>query len=104
MEAVIATGGKQYRVTPGQVISIEKLPVTGKGSVVSFTSVLLVNQDGKLTTGAGDLQNARVSSQIVAEGLAKKIKVVKFKRRKNYRRTRGHRQPFTQVRITSIEV
>jgi large subunit ribosomal protein L21 len=104
MEAVIATGGKQYRVTPGQVISIEKLPVTGKGSVVSFTSVLLVNQDGKLTTGAGDLQNARVSGQIVAEGLAKKIKVVKFKRRKNYRRTRGHRQPFTQVRITSIEV
>ena len=104
MEAVIATGGKQYRVTPGQVISIEKLPVTGKGSVVSFTSVLLVNQDGKLTTSAGDLQNARVSGQIVAEGLAKKIKVVKFKRRKNYRRTRGHRQPFTQVRITSIEV
>ena len=104
MEAVIATGGKQYRVTPGQVISIEKLPVTGKGSVVSFTSVLLVNQDGKLTTGAGDLQHARVSGQIVAEGLAKKIKVVKFKRRKNYRRTRGHRQPFTQVRITSIEV
>jgi large subunit ribosomal protein L21 len=104
MEAVIATGGKQYRVTPGQVISIEKLPVTGKGSEVSFTSVLLVNQDGKLTTGAGDLQNARVSGQIVAEGLAKKIKVVKFKRRKNYRRTRGHRQPFTQVRITSIEV
>lgn len=104
MEAVIATGGKQYRVTPGQIISIEKLPVTGKGSVVSFTSVLLVNQDGKLTTGFPDLQNARVSGQIVAEGLAKKIKVVKFKRRKNYRRTRGHRQPFTQVRITSIEV
>jgi large subunit ribosomal protein L21 len=104
MEAVIATGGKQYRVTPGQVISVEKLPVTGKGSVVSFTSVLLVNQDGKLTTAAGELGNARVAGEIVAEGRARKVKVVKFKRRKNYRRTRGHRQPFTKVRITSIEV
>jgi len=105
MEAVIATGGKQYRVTPGQVISVEKLRGSaGKGSAVSFTSVLLVNQDGKLTTSAGELQQARVSGEIVAEGRARKIKVVKFKRRKNYRRNRGHRQPFTQVRITSIEV
>ena len=104
MEAVIATGGKQYRVTPGQVISVEKLPVTGKGSAVSFTSVLLVTQDGKVTSAAGELQTARVSGEIVAEGKAKKVRVVKFKRRKNYRRNRGHRQPFTQVRITSIEV
>jgi large subunit ribosomal protein L21 len=104
MEAVIATGGKQYRVMPGQVISVEKLPGTGKGSAVSFTSVLLVTQDGKMTAAAGELQNARVSGQVVAEGKARKIKVVKFKRRKNYRRNRGHRQPFTQVRITSIEV
>ena len=104
MEAVIATGGKQYRVTPGQIISIEKLPITGKGSAVSFTSVLLVNQDGAVKHTPADLQHAKVSGEIVAEGKARKVKVVKFKRRKNYRRNRGHRQPFTQVRITGIEV
>jgi large subunit ribosomal protein L21 len=104
MEAVIVSGGKQYRVSPGQVISVEKLPIVGKGSPVEFTSVLLVKRDGIVTTAAGQLQGAKVSGEIVAEGKGRKIRVIKFKRRKNYRRHRGHRQAVTRVRITGIEV
>lgn len=103
MEAVIATGGKQYRVSPGQVISVEKLPASGKGAAVEFTSVLLVSKDGAVTTAPGDLRQAKVSGEVIAEGKGPKVTIVKFKRRKNYRRTRGHRQPLTKVRITRIE-
>src|SRR5690348_15527800 len=102
MEAVIATGGKQYRVAPGQVISVEKLP-GDKGAAVEFTAVLLVNRDGEVLTGSR-LASARVSGEVVRQGRTRKIAVVKFKRRKNYRRHRGHRQPLTAVRITGIEV
>jgi large subunit ribosomal protein L21 len=102
MEAVIATGGKQYRVAPGQVISVEKLP-GDKGAAVEFTAVLFVNRDGEVLTGPS-LASARVSGEVVRQGRTRKIAVVKFKRRKNYRRHRGHRQPLTTVRITGIEV
>jgi large subunit ribosomal protein L21 len=103
MEAVIATGGRQYRVAAGQVISVEKLP-GDKGSEIAFTSVLLVNRDGEVIVAPERLKTARVSGQVVAQGRGKKVTVVKFKRRKNYRRTRGHRQAATTVRITKIEV
>jgi large subunit ribosomal protein L21 len=103
MEAVIATGGKQYRVAPGQVISVERLPGE-KGTAVAFHSVLLVNRDGEIVTDPGRLQAAKVSGEVVAQGRHRKILVVKFKRRKNYRRNRGHRQAATTVRITNIEV
>ncbi len=103
MEAVIATGGKQYRVAPGQVISVEKVP-GDKGAAVEFTSVVLVTRDGELISEADRLARARVSGEVVAQGRGRKVSVVKFKRRKNYRRNRGHRQPFTTVRITNIEV
>jgi large subunit ribosomal protein L21 len=102
MEAVIATGGKQYRVTPGTVIAVEK--VSGdKGAAVEFRSVLFVNKDGEVLSGdtAG---KARVSGEVVAQGRSRKVEIVKFKRRKNYRRHRGHRQAVTSVRITKIEV
>ena len=102
MEAVIATGGKQYRVSPGQVIAVEKLP-GDKGSAVEFKSVLLVAREGEVLTGSR-LGSARVAGQVVRQGRTRKISVVKFKRRKNYRRNRGHRQPMTTVRITTIEV
>jgi large subunit ribosomal protein L21 len=104
MEAVIATGGKQYRVVPGQVITVERLPGATRGSVVEFSSVLLVNRDGRLTVGSADLGGARVVGEIVGDRLDRKVRVVKFKRRKGYRRNRGHRQPRTTVRITRIEV
>jgi len=103
MEAVIATGGKQYRVAPGQVISVEKLP-GDRGVPVEFRSVLLVARDGDVLVGAEALKGARVSGEILGQGRGRKVSVVKFKRRKNYRRTLGHRQSLTRVRITEIEV
>lgn len=103
MEAVIATGGKQYRVAPGQVITVEKLPGE-KGAAVEFRSVLFVNRDGEVIVAPDRLRSARVAGEVVAQGRGRKVEVVKFKRRKNYRRHYGHRQAQTRVRITSIEV
>jgi len=104
MEAVIATGGKQYRVTPGQVISVEKM-AGDAGSLVEFRSVLMVTRDGgEVVAGADALKSARVSGEVVRHGRGRKVAIVKFKRRKNYRRNRGHRQAATTVRITNIEV
>jgi large subunit ribosomal protein L21 len=103
MQAVIATGGKQYRVAPGQIISVEKVP-GAKGAAVEFRSVLLVERDGEVIAGGDRLGKARVAGEVVRQGRARKVMVVKFKRRKNYRRHRGHRQASTQVRITTIEV
>jgi large subunit ribosomal protein L21 len=103
MEAVIASGGKQYRVTPGQVIDVEKLD-GDKGAAVEFTSVLLVNRDGEVLSAPDQLRDARVRGEVVRQRRTRKILVVKFRRRKNYRRNRGHRQPVTAVRITTIEV
>jgi large subunit ribosomal protein L21 len=103
MQAVITTGGKQYRVAPGQVISVEKVP-GAKGAAVEFRSVLLVERDGEVIAGGDRLGRARVAGEVVRQGRERKVMVVKFKRRKNYRRHRGHRQASTQVRITTIEV
>jgi len=103
MEAVIATGGKQYRVSPGQVIKVERLGKP-RGSAVEFDKVLLVNKDGQVTVEPKALTSARVTGEVVTEGKSAKVLVVKFKRRKNYRRHRGHRQTLTSVRITGIEV
>jgi large subunit ribosomal protein L21 len=103
MEAVIASGGKQYRVTPGQVIAVEKLPVDAGGQV-EFRSVLLVTKDGGEVVAGGALKSARVSGEVVRQSRSRKISVVKFRRRKNYRRNHGHRQAATTVRITNIEV
>lgn len=103
MEAVIATGGKQYRVAPGQVIAVEKL-AGDKGAPVEFRSVLFVAREGEVIAGGDRLKGARVTGEVVGQTRSRKVAVVKFKRRKNYRRNRGHRQPATQVRITKIEV
>ena len=103
MEAVIATGGKQYLVAPGQVISVEKLD-GDKGAPVAFTSVLMVSRDGEVIVGPDRLKSAKVSGEVVGQGRGRKVSIVKFKRRKNYRRHRGHRQAATKVRITTIEV
>ena len=103
MEAIIASGGKQYRVSPGQVIKVEKLNKV-KGDAVEFTDVRLVSNDGTVTLERGKLASAKVTGQVVAEAKERKVLVVKFKRRKGYRRHRGHRQTHTAVRITGIEV
>ena len=103
MEAVIATGGKQYRVAPGQVIKVERLGVA-KGGSVAFDKVLLLNNEGHVTVEPTALSGARVTGEVVAGRKGAKVLIVKFKRRKNYRRHRGHRQTMTTVRITGIEV
>jgi large subunit ribosomal protein L21 len=102
MEAVIATGGKQYRVAPGQVIRVERLGQP-KGAQVEFDRVLLLKQDDKIVVEPQALAVARVTGEVVDERKGRKVLVVKFKRRKNYRRRHGHRQISTAVRITKIE-
>ena len=98
MYAVIRAGGKQYRVSPGDVVNIEKLPA-GNGDVIEFNDVLAVSsQEGTIGPGAG----AVVSGQVMESGRADKILVFHFKRKKQYKKIYGHRQPFTSVRITEI--
>jgi large subunit ribosomal protein L21 len=120
MYAVFKTGGKQYRVQKGERLRVEKLP-GNVGDAVTFDQVLLVahKSDGAAdglpgadasTTAAGDLiklgkplvGGAKVEAKIVAQDLAPKLVIFKFRRRKNYRRKRGHRQPFTALEITNI--
>lgn len=102
MHAVIAAGGKQHLVSPGQVVRVERLPQV-KGDVVEFDKVLLIVKDGQVTMESGALARARVKGQVVSQQKARKVAIVKFKRRKNYRRHGGHRQLVTLVRITGIE-
>jgi large subunit ribosomal protein L21 len=98
MYAVIRAGGKQYRVAPGDVVKMEKLPAAN-GDVVEFNDVLAVSgQEGTIGPGAG----AVVSGQVIEGGKADKILVFHFKRKKQYKKIYGHRQPFTAVRITEI--
>jgi large subunit ribosomal protein L21 len=99
--AVIRTGGKQYRVAPGDVIRIERLP--GEvGAEVAFTEVLLTAGGGPVRIGRPLLEGVTVQGRIVGQGRDRKILVFKKKRRKNYRRRRGHRQAVTTVRVTAI--
>ena len=100
--AVIRTGGKQYRVTPGDIIRVEKLGGE-PGAAVAFEEVLMTADEGAIHVGAPLVPGARVTAQVVQQGKAKKILILKKKRRKNYRRHQGHRQQFTAVRVTAIE-
>lgn len=102
MYAIIETGSKQYRVEPGTAIRVEKLTAE-IGAPVSFDRVLLVSGDGKTAIGTPVVDKATVTGEVVRHGLAPKIVVFKKKKRKNYRRTRGHRQRFTEVKITAIQ-
>jgi large subunit ribosomal protein L21 len=100
MYAVIETGGKQYRVQPGQTVDVETIP--GEiGATVELGRVLAVSQDDKLTAGAA-AAGAKVKATIASQGRAEKIIVFKFKRKKQYKRTIGHRQNFTRVKIEEI--
>lgn len=99
--AVFTTGGKQYRVQPGDVLRVEKLP-GDRGAKLTFDKVLMVGGE-TFKIGKPFIEGAKVNAELVAQDRAKKIIVFKFRRRKNYRRKYGHRQPFTELRITSIE-
>lgn len=101
MYAVVATGGKQYRVEEGDVVRIEKIP--GEvGESISFDRVLMISDGEAFTIGRPVVENAAVDGRIVEQDRAKKVLVFKYKRRKRFRRKQGHRQYYTAVRITGI--
>lgn len=102
MYAVIATGGKQYRVSEGDTVFVEKLEGDVDAEVV-FTQVLTVVQDGDVKIGKPFLDGAKVTAKVVKQGKDKKILVFKYKSKANYRRKQGHRQPYTKVTIEKIE-
>ena len=101
MYAVIATGGKQYRVSEGAVLRVEKLDAD-EGASIEFDRVLLVGDGDSVSVGKPFLDGSKVQATVMSQGKARKVEVLKFRRRKNYRRTKGHRQKFTQVKITGI--
>ena len=103
MYAVFKTGGKQYRATQGQKVKLEKINANS-GDKVLFTEVLMVGEGSDVEIGTPFLTNASVEAKVLEEGKDKKIEVIKFKRRKNYKRTFGHRQCYTLVEITEIKV
>ena len=101
MYAVIKTGGKQYRVAKGDKISVEKLP-GNVGDAISFDEVLLLGGES-LKLGKPLVSGAKVEAKILEHGRGEKVIIFKFRRRKNYRRKTGHRQPFSTVQITDIK-
>ena len=102
MYAVVSTGGKQYKVEEGDIVRVEK--ISGDvGSSITFDKILIISDGDKVNIGAPALEKAMVQGHIVEQGKAKKIIVFKYKRRKRYRRKQGHRQPYTAVKIDSIE-
>jgi len=101
--AIIESGGKQQRVTPGDVVALERIEGEA-GSQIELSKVLLVADGDQVKVGTPYLQGASVLSEIVRQGRGPKITVFKFKRRKRYRRTQGHRQAQTTVRIKEIRV
>lgn len=101
MYAVIETGGKQYKVAVGDVISVEKLDVE-EGAEVTFDKVLMTGEGSDVKVGAPAIEGATVTAKVLKNGKAKKVVVFKMKRKKNYRRKKGHRQPFTKVEITAV--
>ena len=100
MYAIIATGGKQYKVTEGDVIRVEKLGVAA-GEAVTFDQVLAVS-DGEMKIGCPTVEGASVSATVVKEGKGKKVIVYKYKRKTGYHKKNGHRRLFTEVKIDKI--
>lgn len=101
MYAVIKTGGKQYKVAEGETLKIEKL-ATDVGGAIEFEDVLLVANGDDIKVGAPRVEGGKVTATVIAQGRGKKVKIIKFKRRKHYRKQAGHRQSYTEVQITGI--
>ena len=102
MYAVVATGGKQYKVEPGEVLRVEKIP-GDVGAQVAFDQVLMVGEGESVRIGQPVIDGATVTGHIIEQDKSKKILVFKFKRRKRFRRKQGHRQPYTAVKIDAID-
>ena len=103
MYAIVDSGGKQYKVQEGEVLRVEKL-AGAVGDSISFDKILMFSDGENVNIGTPLLEDVAVSGHIVEQGKAKKIIVFKYKRRKRYRRKRGHRQQFTAVKVDSIKI
>lgn len=103
MYAIIKTGGKQYKVSEGDLVRVEKLAYE-VGDTVDFDQVLLVSNDGELKVGSPIVEGAKVSATVEDQNKDKKIVVYKYKPKKQYRKKHGHRQPYTLVKINSISL
>ena len=101
MYAVIATGGKQYKVTEGSMIKVEKLAVEA-GTAYAFDKVLVVSDDNGVKVGAPYVEGAKVNATVIGDGKAKKVIIYKYKPKKGFHKKKGHRQPFTKVKIDAI--
>ena len=102
MYAIIESCGKQYKVSEGDIVFFEKLEAE-EGKKVTFDNVVLVSDDKKVEVGAPYVKNVKVEGKVVSHGKGEKVLVYKYKAKKNYRRTQGHRQPYTKVEITKIK-
>jgi large subunit ribosomal protein L21 len=100
--AIIETGGKQYVVTDGSVLTVEKITGSSKGSKVSFDKVLLVDDGSKITVGAPHISGAKVSAEIMEEGKADKVRVIRYRQKSRYFKKKGHRQPYAKIKITAL--
>lgn len=100
MYAVIETGGKQYRVAPGDTVRVETIPFE-TGESIELGNLLAVGRDGEFLTGDA-IANARVSATVVGQGRGDKLVVFKFKRKKQYKRTYGHRQNYTELKVNDV--
>lgn len=101
MYAIIATGGKQYKVAEGDIITVEKLGVEA-GQEYTFDKVLVLAKDGDVKVGAPYVEGAAVTASVIGDGKAKKVIVYKYKPKKGFHKKNGHRQPFTKLQIKSI--
>ena len=101
MYAVIETGGKQYKVSVGDVVFVEKLDVE-ENAEITFDTVLMAGEGDAVTVGTPKVEGATVTAKVLKNGKAKKVVVFKMKRKKNERKKKGHRQPYTKVEITAI--
>ncbi len=101
MYAIIESGGKQHKVKEGQRLRLERISGDA-GETLEFDKVLLFSREGDTTVGAPYIENCKVTAEIMSHARGKKVRIVKFRRRKHHRKTMGHRQWFTEVKITSI--
>jgi len=102
MYAVIKTGGKQYRVSEGLTLRVEKLPAA-VGESIDLNEVLMVANGEDIRIGAPHVAGSRVTAEVVGHGRGKKIRIIKFRRRKHHMKTQGHRQDYTELKITGID-
>ena len=103
MYAVIETGGKQYRVATGDLLNVERLEAR-EGDIIEIQKIISVGQGGDISLEKPTLDNAKVLAEVISHGKSDKVLVFKMQRRKNYRRTRGHRQLYTKLKIKEIKL